>query len=242
MGACIHKIKSVLESTQCGYIPTARLHTSSSSGGGAPWIWQRVASIAGKYSHAPRTGNPKTLCFSFESTDECSPTLAWADLYKQIYTLYTRKHWICFAKIISTFVWVSVGLFYFVLFSQIFVFCVCIVSLWSFHDITASLLLLPSVLCGSPEARKPDNPTILEVIVMRAARAARIGARAGRLSRVGAPQDVSMAEGRKEHGKVCQSRRWNLGKKPIWHAHLSTRYLNGHHLVSVRGSQWNRFQ
>ena len=33
-------------------------------------------SIAGKYSHAPRTGNPKTLCFSFESTDECSPTLA----------------------------------------------------------------------------------------------------------------------------------------------------------------------
>ena len=40
---------------------------------------------------------------------------------------------------------------------------------------------------------------------MRAARAARIGARAGRLSRVGVPQDVSMAEGRKEHGKVWQN-------------------------------------
>ena len=61
---------------------------------------------------------------------------------------------------------------------------------------------------------------------MRAARAARIGARAGRLSRVGVPQDVSMAEGRKEHGKVWQSLSTSAVKLGEDEANLTCTFLN----------------
>lgn len=165
-----------------------------------------------------------------------------------------------------------VGLFYFVLFSQILCLRLhSVVKYWRHHCIT--FLDLPFFV-EAVEARQPDN-TILEVIVMRAARAARIGARAGRLSRVGVPRRMfRWPKNMAKFGKVCTKfvsapnllGHWahlsslgsddggisggcwfytlgeTWGRWSQFDMHISTRYLNGHHLVSVRGSQWNRFQ